>query len=193
MNPGVISFIQRYVQLDPSEETFIASTFSQKTAPKGHHLLLASETCTEFIILLKGNTRVYLIDDEGKEITVWFGLPGIIGSDIQSFISGLPSKFYIQAMEEIEYASISKHDFSKISVTVPRWETLQAKIWGEAVVQIIDRVIAFQYQSAEERYKTLQQNTAYAQGIPQKHLASFLGITHTSLSRLRRKKNAQKH
>ncbi len=188
MFSALYTFIQHYIDVTDEQLQFIASRFDLQKAKKNRILLSAEEVSEEFILITKGCTRVYLKDSRGKEVAVWFALPGYIGSDIQSFISGRPSQFFIQALTDIEYVRISKEAFQRISETVPQWETFQAKIWGEAVVHIIDRIIQFQYQSAEERYELLLKNPMYSQWVPQKHLASFLGITHTSLSRLRKKR-----
>ena len=186
-------FAQKYIPISDAENDFISSNCLEKSAKKYQHLYEEGDICNEFIIITKGITRVYLVDASGKEVTVWFGFGNSLGSDIQSFISGEPTKFFVQAIDDLEYVSISKNDFLNISNTVPLWHKFQAKLWSECIVQIIDRLIGYQYQNAEERYEILQTNEKYVQLIPQKYLASFLGITHTSLSRLRKQIYAKKH
>jgi len=180
------AFLTPYIEMDDETLALIASRFEQHNRKKREFLQRAGTVAGEFVIITKGCTRVFLTDPKGREVSVWFALPGYIGCDIQSFISGQPSKFHIEALTPVEYLAISREAFYALAGTVPAWERFQAKMWGEAVVDIIDRIIQFQYQPAEERYRLLMRNPDYARHIPQKHLASFLGITQTSLSRLRK-------
>ena len=179
-------FISDYTDTSDGLLEEIFRVTKPKRAKRGEYLLRAGETCRQFALITSGCTRLFYVPVE-KEVTVWFGFPDNVGSEIQSFISGEPSKFYIEAIEDTQYLSISKVAFERLLSESPEWQIVVRKIWEETIVNIIDRLTAFQFQTAEQRYLELIQDPDYLQMIPQKYLASYLGITPTSLSRLRKK------
>jgi CRP-like cAMP-binding protein len=193
MNSDFKTYLNHYAKFSNKDFDEIMSVVKVKKAKKGLHILQSGKICDEFIFILSGCTRVYFITDN-KEITVWIGFSNDIGSDIQSFISSKPANFSIEAIQDIEYISISKASFDKLVAEMPAWETFTRKLWGEIIVNVIDRLTAFQFQSAEQRYSDLiKTNPDYLQLIPQKYLASFLGVTVTSLSRIRKKNTHSLH
>lgn len=180
------TFINTYTQLsDGTFENNILTCTKTKTAKRNEYILREGEICKEFIFITKGCTRLYYLPND-NEVTVWFGFPNNIGSEIQSFISEKPTKFFIQAIEDTEYISITKSHFDKLLTEYLEWEIFTRKVWEETIINIIDRLTAFQCQTADQRYLDLIKDPDYLQIIPQKYLASYLGVTPTSLSRLRK-------
>jgi CRP-like cAMP-binding protein len=178
--------IERMVEINDEIFEEIAPFFIRKKLKRKQHLLVKGAICEELIFITKGCTRIYAIH-LGKEKDVWFGVPLGIGCDIQSFISEKPTQFYIQALMDLEYISIPKEAYNSLLKTVPLWETFMRKMWEEVIIHFVNRTIGYQNFLAEDRYKLLMQEPYFLQLIPQKYLASYLGITPTSLSRLRKK------
>lgn len=121
------------------------------------------------------------------ELTVWIAFPDYFGSEVQSFISGQPSRFFLQAIEDTELYVLPKSSLVACYQTLPRTQEMVRKIWEEGIVHIIDRMIYLQSEPAEKRYLDLIKDPDYLKLIPQKYLASYLGVTPTSLSRIRKK------
>ncbi|OON66441.1 hypothetical protein B0919_21635 [Hymenobacter sp. CRA2] len=151
------------------------------------HALLSrqGEVCARFVFVTRGCLR-FCYAPQGVDVSVWFSPAGGIGSDTQSFISQRPANFSVEAIEPTEYLWVSKATFETLCRQQPRWAELYRRLCEETIVFMIDRLVAFQAQTAEQRYAALLNDPTLLRRIPQKYLASYLGITPTSLSRLRR-------
>ena len=133
-----------------------------------------------------GCTRLFYLKD-GIEVSVWFAFPNSVASEIYSFISQKPSNFFVQATEDCEVLFITKNKLEKLYITHPKLQEMMRRFWEEILLHVIERFSSLQNDSAEERYLELLNNPYYLQTIPQKYLASFIGVTPTSFSRIRRK------
>ncbi len=179
-------FISNYVDLPPQELEPFVSSFKKKTIQKNSYLYRQGDLCREFVFLTKGCLRFFYTPLE-IEISVWFCFPFTIGSEIGSYISGKPCKFNVQAIAQTEYLYLSKQAFTMACQRQPLIDLFYKKLCEQTIVTTIDRLIAFQSLTADQRYLELMKDPSYINLIPQKYLASYLGVTPTSLSRLRKK------
>lgn len=181
-----LNFIRSYVKVTKQEEEIIMAHIREYAVPEGRHLFTQHMVCTEFVFITSGCLRFYYTPQD-VEINVWFCFPNSVGSEVHSFISGQPCKFGVQAIYPAEVISITKQDFLKLRQVIPAFNDFYTAICEECILATISRLTAFQFQTAEERYRDLLQYPEYLKFLPQKYLASYLGITPTSLSRLRKK------
>lgn len=181
-------FILHYCPLKDEELETVIGRFSTRIIGRNKYILKQGQVCSEFVYVIRGLFRQYYKDINEKEITAWISFEDTQASELASFIDQQPAKFYIQALEESEIASISYSDLQQLYTTIPALQEFGRKMAEKILVGAINRAISFQKESAEERYKKLLQRPEYFQRVPLKYLASFIGITDTSLSRLRRKK-----
>jgi CRP-like cAMP-binding protein len=179
-------FIRRYIEIPDKELHAFVSLFKKKSIKKYNYLYREGDVCHELVFLNKGCLRFFYMPHE-VEISVWFSFPFTIGSEIQSYISGKPCKFSVQAIQNTEYLYLSKSAFEMACQQQPLLHLFYNKLCEECIVDVIDRLISFQSQTADQRYLELMKEPDYLKLIPQKYLASYLGVTPTSLSRLRRK------
>lgn len=186
MHPELRKIIEQWININDEQYDVIAPLFTKKTLKRRQYLLTKGAACEEFIFITKGCTRIYF-KDRGKETDIWFGVPFGIGCDIESFISGHPTQFQIQALSNLEYLSLTKKDYHELMNSQPYWETFIRHLWEDALLHFLNRIRGYLNLSAEERYLELLRNPYFLQMIPQKHLASYLGITPTSLSRVRKR------
>ncbi|HET9431063.1 MAG TPA: hypothetical protein VFO70_07795, partial [Chitinophagaceae bacterium] len=133
----------------------------------------------------KGCLRLYYIKD-GIEVSVWFAFPESSAIEIYSFISENPSNYFLQAIEDSEILYLSKAELNKLYQYQPKMQEMMRNFWEDVILNLINRFTALQKDSAEKRYLDLLNNPAYLETIPQKYLASFIGVTPTSLSRIRK-------
>jgi CRP-like cAMP-binding protein len=186
MNRIISDFISKYLILSEKEIKEIAKHFKSKTIKKNDFLLREGETCKDIVIVGKGCLRLYYLKDD-IEISVWFAFTGSSAIEMYSFISENPSEYFIQAIEDTEIVYLPKYELNKLYKKIPKTQELMKNFWEDVILNLIYRFTSLQKNSAEERYLELLNKPDYLATIPQKYLASFIGITPTSLSRIRRK------
>ena len=185
MTSELKKFITGYITLPDAELEAIAGKFKKKTIKKNDYLLQHGEICKDLVFVQNGCLRLYYIAD-GIEISVWFSFEHSSAIEIYSFISQTPSEYFLQAIEDSEILYLPKSALDELYETHPKIQELMRKFWEDVIINLIDRFTALQKDSAEKRYLDLLKKPLYLQNIPQKYLASFIGVTPTSLSRIRK-------
>ena len=186
MSEDLRKFLAKYVALTADESTEIISLFRTRKIKKNEYLLKEGEVCNDLVFVQEGCLRLFYMAGE-TEISVWFAFQHSSAIDICSFISGLPSKNYLQAVEDSVVYYLAKADLQRLYQTQPKMQEMMRSFWEDSILTLIDRFSALQRDSAEQRYLHLLAKPPYLQKIPQKYLASFIGVTPTSLSRIRKK------
>jgi len=126
----------------------------------------------------------YIADD--VDVSVWFAFNNSSAIELYSFISEKPSNYFLQCIEDSEIWYLPKTELNELYKTHPAMQELMRNFWEDVLLNLIDRFTALQKDSASKRYLDLLARPQYLQKIPQKYLASFLGVTPTSLSRIRK-------
>lgn len=179
-------FFYNYADFSEQELALIAKHFKSKYVKKGDYILKEGEICKDIIILKKGCLRLYYLN-EGVEVSVWFAFEKSSAIEIYSFISGKPTGYFIQSIEDSEIIYLPKTALNKLLKQLPKLETLMRKFWEDVILNLLTRFTALQKDSAKKRYLDLMKQPEYLAKIPQKYLASFIGVTPSTLSRIRRK------
>lgn len=152
---------------------------------KGKDLQPIGHTCKTIYFLNSGIARIYYYKEE-IDITESFSFENSILVRVESLFTGRPSKKAIQVLEDAEIVAIDAVRLFKLYDRFPEIERLFRKIFEASHVELINRIESIQFHTAEERYKTLlQERPDIIQRVPLKYIASYLGITQTSLSRIR--------
>lgn len=145
-------------------------------------------TCKTIYFVEKGALRIYYLKD-GTDITESFEFENAIVARVESLFSGRPSRKAIQAIEDTGLIAINASRLFALYDTHPVLERLFRKIFEEAYVKTVMRIESLQFHNAEERYHNLLKDQPdVLKRIPLKHIASYLGITQVSLSRIRARK-----
>jgi CRP-like cAMP-binding protein len=186
MTAELKKFIANYVHLDPTEMDNIVAKFKRKTIKKNEYLLREGHICKDLIFVQEGCLRLYYISNE-IETSVWFSFKHSSAIEISSFISGEPTSYFLQAIEDSEILFLPKVELNKLYRTYPKMQEMMKNFLEDIVLNLINRFTSLQRDTAEKRYLDLVSKPAYLQKIPQKYLASFIGVTPTSLSRIRKK------
>ncbi len=177
-------FKSRYDIPDPAE---LVEAFRTKKILKRHETLVRPHQRTTFLAFItKGAFRVYFHDDQGFEITTWFSFANSFVTDLLSYYHQSPAKFYVEAIEESEVLIIEKSRLEELYETRPEFEKFGRKFAENGMVLLMQRMLNLQIKTAKERYLDLLDRPDFMQKIPLKYLATYLGITDTSLSRIRR-------
>jgi CRP-like cAMP-binding protein len=179
------NFISSYASFNEAELNDIVGRFKERIIAKNDFLLREGTVCQDLVFVREGCLRLYYLDED-VEISVWFAFPNSSAIDIYSFISDKPSKYFLQAIEDSTILYLPKAELTRLYAEYPTMQEMMRKFWEDAVLNLIDRFTALQRDSAEKRYLDLMSKPPYLQKIPQKYLASFIGVTPTSLSRIRK-------
>src|SRR5687768_16435960 len=185
MNTELKNFIAQYVSLSDLELEDIADKFKSKVVKKNDYLLRQGDTCKDLVFVQKGCLRLYYIKED-IEVSVWFAFQQSSAIEIYSFISQKPSDYFLQAIEDTEVLCLSKTELNRLYQYQPKMQQMMRNFWEDVIINLISRFTALQKDSAEKRYLDLLNKPAYLETIPQKYLASFIGVTPTSLSRIRK-------
>lgn len=148
--------------------------------------LLKENTVSDFIYFLeKGVARIYYYKN-GKEITEWIALDGQFFLSITSFFQRTPSHLTIQTIEPSQVYGIHHDDLMMLSDKYHDVERLLRKMVTFSLILSQERMDSIQFESAQQRYeKLLRTSPQIVQRVPLTYIASFLGITLETLSRIR--------
>ncbi len=182
----LIKNLSKYVVLTDEEITFIKSVFNFKKFRKHQYILQAGEVSRYETYVCKGLTRTYDVNDKGVEHIVQFGLEDWWVGDMYSFLTDTPSGYNIDCIEDTEVLQITRANLETLYQEVPKMERHFRILVQNAFIASTRRVSATLAKSALERYQEfLDRYPQIDQRVPNHQIASFLGITPQSLSRIR--------
>lgn len=181
------------VNLSEEEEEFIKQYLTPKKLRKKQYLLQEGDVCKHIAFVEKGALKAYVVDDAGAESIIQFALEGWVISDLYSFLTGEPATYNIDALENAELVLISKSAHEELLKKLPKYETyIRLQITG-AYIALQKRLTSIISLPLEERYKNfLAIYPNIAQRVPQHMIASYMGLTPETLSRVRSRMASRK-
>ena len=181
------------VNLSEEEEEVIKQYFTPKKLRKKQYLLQEGDVCKHIAFVEKGALKAYVVDDAGAESIIQFALEGWVISDLYSFLTGEPATYNIDALENAELVLISKSAHEELLKKIPKYETyIRLQITG-AYIALQKRLTSIISLPLEERYKNfLAVYPNIAQRVPQHMIASYMGLTPETLSRVRSRMASRK-
>jgi len=180
-------YIQTYFGVPNDELTKISSFFKPLMLKKGDYFLKTGKHSDRLGFVQSGIIREFVFIDD-REVTKWISTKGYFVVDLASFIFQQPARWNIQALTECELYIIDTKDYQKIGNVIPRWAELEKLFIAKCFTVLEDRILQHLSMTAEERYNQLFNfNKELFNQVPLQYLASMLGITPETLSRLRKK------
>ena len=165
----------------------IASFFKPSSFGKSEVFLSPGQVSRKTIFLARGFIRAYIIDVEGNEVTTRIFSPPTLLNDFLSFFRKEPSKEFYQAITDCDIQTI---DFESLQIcfhTIPEFREAGRMMLTLNYASLHDQMLSYHTRTAEERYQDLvSARPEVIQHVPLKIIASFLGITDSSLSRIRK-------
>lgn len=185
---NLFTHIEHKVQLTPAEKEHIQSFFRQKKVRKRQFLLQEGTICSDFAFVSKGLVKSYVLDEKGHENINLFGWEGWWMADFQSFLFQTPATLAIEAIEDCELWLLSRANYDKMLAEVPVMERYFRLVYEKSLATKDQRLVLAHTLSAEEKYLHLVETyPELLQRIPQSLLASFLGLTPETFSRVKNK------
>jgi len=189
---SLFQYFSKFNPLSKEAEKAIAEMCGIVTIKKNKDLQTIGHTCKTIYFIKKGVARIYYFKD-GIDITERFFFENNIIARVESLFTGKPSRKAIQILEDAEIIAINSTQLFKLYDTYPEIERLFRKIFESAYVETVNRIEGIQFHSAEERYNALLTEAPdVLMRVPLKHVASYLGITPETLSRLRKNLSQRK-
>lgn len=183
-------YINSYAGTELSDDEFeqISAAFLPRKYRRKQYLLQAGEVCKYIAFVLQGAFRQYSVDDKGIEHIIFLGIENWWVGDRESFIMLTPSAFNIDAVEDSEVLLITSENMQHLTASVPAMARMISRLDQRNFIASQKRIHASLSLTAEERYlDLLEHNPVFLQRFPQNMIASFLGITPETLSRIRKK------
>lgn len=181
------SAVEQHTELSNESRQDLASRLRELILPKGHILVKPDTVCNFLFFIDSGLTRTYYLKD-GKEITDWISDENSFACSIISFITRQPDRRGIDLLENSVIFSLHYKDLDELCHKYHDIETFTRKLVSLGLIQLQQKFDDLHFTPAVDRYRTLMQtNPSFIQRIPLGMIASYLGITQETLSRIRSK------
>ena len=181
---SLIRYFKQFQELSKEEIDQIIQISDTLVLKKNDILQPVGYTCKTIYFVESGIARIFYYKD-GIDITECFAFENKIIARVESLFTGKPSKKGIEILEDATIIAIRATELFKLYDTFPKIERLFRLIFEAGYVETINRIENIQFHSAEERYIHLINETEIVKKISLKYIASYLGITQVSLSRIR--------
>lgn len=179
--------IRQKIEITDKEEEICRSLFIPKKLRKRQYLLQQGDVSKYTAFVEKGLLRSYAIDDKGSELIMQFAPEGWWIGDMYSSITGEPAEHSIDAIEDSELLLITNQAREELLKQAPVFERFFRLLLQNSFIAMQRRLRGNIIQTAEEKYKNfIRLYPNIAQRVPQHNIASYLGITPESLSRIRK-------
>jgi CRP/FNR family transcriptional regulator, anaerobic regulatory protein len=183
----IINILESLGTVSLQAQASLAERVVKKEFPKNHLILEAGKTCRYLYFITEGCARGFYYKD-GKDITSWFAFGQDAVTSMYSFVSQKPSFENIEILEPSVLYAISYDNLQKMYLEFPEFNLIGRLFTEKYYIELEERVMSLQFLTAKERYeKLLIQQPMLLQRVTLGQIASYLGITQETLSRIRGK------
>jgi CRP-like cAMP-binding protein len=188
MNPDkLIKYLQKTLPMPTERAELIASTFQYKQVPKGAFLIEEGKVCNTSHFIAEGCARMYTYDMDGNDITTMIYSNAMFANDFYSFFKRIPALESLLTMSNCDTWFISFEDLQKNFHTIPEFREFGRMLLINGSYALKQRMLSMIKLSGEQRYiQLMETHPEIFQHIPLKNIATYLGVTDSSLSRIRK-------
>lgn len=187
MTSDLLSRVYQHPLFTPEDVSEIIASHTRVQCSKGDFLLKKGSIADDYYIVEQGLVRSYVYDYENNDITIGFISPGRLVIDVASIFQRVPTAEYIQCLTDCTLWRISYESFQELFHKIPACREWGRSWMAYALYQEKVRSIEMITLPAAKRYlQLLEQHPEIIQQVPLKFIASYLGVTDTSLSRIRK-------
>ena len=182
---SLLKYFNKYNQISAEAYEAIVNISSLLSIKKNNDLQPIGHTCRTIYFISEGAARIYYYKD-GTDITEHFAFENSISVRVESLFTNKPSRKAIEIIEDAEIVAIDAVRLFKLYDFFPEIERLFRKIFEAGYVETVNRLESIQFHTAKDRYNALlAEHPNILQRVPLKHIASYLGVTQVTLSRIR--------
>jgi CRP-like cAMP-binding protein len=186
MTENFRKYLESKIQLTGEDLTLISSHCLVKNLSRKQYLLQAGEAWNYHAFVSKGFLKLYYVDEKDQERILQFAPENYWTSDRESMVRGLPSRYNIDAIEASEVVLITNAGFETLRKKIPVFDEFVNQTLSRNVIALQERIHVSITYTAEEKYNNfVEQFTHIANRIPLHMIASYLGISPETLSRIR--------
>ena len=183
----LIAFLSENSQLSNQQLQEVSSVFKEKSWQRNELLLKEGKVSNEWIFLQSGLVRTFAIDVDGNEVTTGFVPENQVVIEVASFFHRSPTFENIQALTDCKGWVVSFDAFQILFHSIPAFREFGRSRLVNGFVSLKQRMLSMITDSAEKRYALLvKTRPEILKVVPLKYIASYLGVTDTSLSRIRK-------
>jgi CRP-like cAMP-binding protein len=183
----LINYLLLFGDLNQQQVQLVLSKCVKHEIKRDEFFQEAGKIPNKFAFLVSGVLKVSYYNNKGDEVTKYFLDENHFVVDLESYNQQKPSPEYIQAVTDCTYITLSREALKELSLTIADWDDILNKIISKALVEKVNKISMMMAEDATERYLNFfNRFPKLANRIPLSHLASYLGITQSSLSRIRR-------
>lgn len=187
MFEGLEKNIRKYIDLSPEEFEEFKRHFTPKKIRRKQLLLEEGEVCNRIAFIEKGAMYSYSTDDKGNIHVVQFAFEGWWIADLYSFFTKEPARLSIEALEDAELLLLQSNKHDELLAKIPLYESYTRILYQNAYVAAQRRIEETTGFSAEEKLSRFMKNHPdWLLRVPQNLVASYLGVTPETLSRIRK-------
>lgn len=179
---------QHFGTLTDQECALIISFFKEEKLQKNEFFTETGKVCDKLSIIRSGILRVYAYAD-GKDVTQWIATDDSFMTEVLGFFFDQPNRYNIQAFTDTKLWRITKTDYQKLAEVFPKWKEIERQFMMKCFATIENRVFAHLSMNAEQRYSVyFEQNKDLFNKVPLHYIASVLGMSAETFSRIRKRK-----
>lgn len=183
----LLRHIELQVPLTAQDRELLTTYLRQRTYRKKEYIVRSGGVCRSHTFILSGTARTYLLDGEGHEHIIAFGLDGWWVGDLESLLNQTPAKFDVQCLAPTTVVQLPYEHLEELYRRVPALERFFRLIIQRAYVSAQNRVVRNLSYTARERYEWFVEHyPAVVARVPQYMVASYLGVSKEFLSTIRR-------
>lgn len=186
----LIQSIEKHVTLSEADKEYISKIFIPRKIKKGQFLVHEGAVSRNQIFITKGSVITYFVDLSGYEHIIQLGIEGWWIGDLQSYYFQKPAACNVKALEETEVLECTYEKVQKLYEVVPKYERYQRIITQLGYISFQQRVLQNLSMRAEDRYLAFKEKYPKIElRLPQKVIASYLGISPEFMSKLKKRIN----
>lgn len=183
----LIAYVEKFGKLNPREQELIQNTFQEAEIEKGAYFVEGGKVSHRIAFVVEGVFRSVFYNKKGDDFTRYFTYEGRFIGDLHNFQLQAPSQDFVEALTHARVWYISYEGFSLLEREIAVWPLLISKLQAFVAESKLKMASSMKNLEAKERYALfLQHYPGLANRVPLSMLASYLGITSSSLSRIRR-------